>query len=228
MPVSPPEPGPAPAGSHPCPLCGFASSLFFAEPERRYLRCERCRLVHLDRLQLPSRAEEQEQYDLHENDPADLRYRKFLSRLFKPLQEQLQPHSQGLDVGCGPGPTLSVMFEEAGHTMQVYDPIYANDASVFRKSYDFITASEVLEHLHHPARDLARIWSALNDGGWLGVMTKRVRNAEAFADWHYRADPTHVSFYSRDTFAWLARQWNAQWLLVGDDVALFQKAGHPG
>jgi len=51
------------------------------------------------------------------NSPDDPRYRAFLSRLFIPLNERIAPESCGLDFGSGPGPTLSVMFEEQGHTM---------------------------------------------------------------------------------------------------------------
>ena len=59
-----------------------------------------------------SAADEKAQYDLHENDPNDPGYRAFLDRLAGPLDKRLAPHSHGLDFGCGPGPTLSVMLEE--------------------------------------------------------------------------------------------------------------------
>ena len=98
--------------------------------------------------------EEKAQYDLHENDPHDLGYRKFLSRLTDPLLAKLPPHSYGLDYGCGPGPTLSVMMHEAGHSMALHDPIYHPNPDALSRSYQFITATEVFEHLHQPARDL--------------------------------------------------------------------------
>ena len=44
-------------------------------------------------------------------------YRKFLSRMFKPMMERIEPDSYGLDFGSGPGPTLNLMFEEEGHTV---------------------------------------------------------------------------------------------------------------
>ena len=89
--------------------------------------------------------------------------------------------------------------------------------------YDFITATEVLEHLHQPRRDLEAVWSCLQSDGWLGVMTKRARNREAFDQWHYKQDPTHVCFWSDATLQWLADHWNAHLELIGPDVALLQK-----
>lgn len=166
---------------------------------------------------------EQAEYDKHQNSPDDLGYRKFLSRLFTPLHTRLKPASHGLDFGCGPGPTLSLMFKEAGHRMSLYDPIYAPDTLTLKGPYDLITASEVVEHLHDPATELDRLWSILKPGGWLGIMTKLALDKDAFSRWHYKNDPTHVCFFSDQTMVWLAEQWQTKVLLIGNDVLLFQK-----
>ncbi len=206
-----------------CPLCMRSSEYFHRDPLRTYFQCERCRLVFVPPWELPTREEEKACYDLHQNDPEDLRYRRFLSRLFLPLQAQLEPHSDGLDFGSGPGPTLSLMFAEVGHRMRIYDPFYAPEQSVWQKQYDFITASEVVEHLHQPGQELERLWSILKPGGWLGIMTKRLTTLEAFATWHYKNDPTHVAFFAAETFTWLAGQWGAVLQFCANDVVLFRK-----
>ena len=100
-------------------------------------------------------------------------------------------------------------------------PYYAPDKSVLSATYDFITLSEVAEHLARPGEELDNLWASLAPGGWLGIMTKRVRDRAAFATWHYIADPTHVSFFSDATFRWLADRWSATLVVVGDDVVLF-------
>src|SRR5690606_28502592 len=102
------------------------------------------------------------------------------------------------------------MLQEAGHHVELFDPAYADNPRVFDGTYDFITASEVVEHLHDPAGWLQRLWDCLRAGGVLGVMTKLVRDQTAFADWHYIRDPTHVCFYSAETFEWLADRWSAE------------------
>ena len=139
------------------------------------------------------------------------------------MQERLSPGSQGLDFGSGPGPTLSVMFQEAGHSMKLYDYFYARDLSVFKHHYDFITATEVLEHLHTPKKELLRLWEHLKPGGQLGLMTKLTPTSGKFSDWHYIKDPTHVCFYSHGTFKWLAAQWNSPVSFLDYDVMIFKK-----
>jgi 2-polyprenyl-3-methyl-5-hydroxy-6-metoxy-1,4-benzoquinol methylase len=170
-----------------------------------------------------SRQEEKTEYDRHQNRPDDPGYRQFLSRLFRPLQERLLPGSQGLDFGSGPGPTLSEMLTEAGHDVALYDPYYAQDPAVLTRRYDFITASEVVEHLHQPGPQLDRLYRLLRPCGLLGIMTKRVLDRAKFAGWHYKNDPTHVCFFSEATFVWLARKWNAHLDIVAPDVVLIRK-----
>jgi hypothetical protein len=180
-------------------------------------------LVFVPPEQFLSAEAEKAEYDKHENSAADPRYRTFLSRLQEPLLERLSPCSHGLDFGSGPGPTLSLMFEEAGHAMHIYDPFYAADDTAWQHRYDFITASEVVEHLHDPRRELDRLWSCLKPQGLLGIMTKRVIDRDAFARWHYKDDPTHVGFFSLATFRWLATRWQAELTVPADDVAVLAK-----
>jgi hypothetical protein len=54
-------------------------------------------------------------------------------------------------------------------------------------------------------------------------MTKMVMDASAFSRWHYIRDMTHICFYSRSTFEYLARQFNADLNIVADDVILMKK-----
>lgn len=104
--------------------------------------------------------------------------------------------------------------------MAIYDPFYATDTSPLAVRYDFVTASEVVEHFRNPADDLDRIWACVKPGGLLGIMTKLALDREAFARWHYKNDRTHVCFFSRETFAWLAAEWNADLAYAGNDVVL--------
>ena len=209
-----------------CPLCGAAQGEFFCRDSRReYIACGRCALVYVPGQYHLSPELEQAEYDLHENSPADPGYRRFLSRLAQPLSERLAPASRGLDFGCGPGPTLSLMLEELGHSMSLYDLYYFPEATVLDAGYDFITATEVVEHLRQPGLVLARLWSLLPAGGWLAVMTKLVRDRQAFASWHYKNDPTHLCFFSRPTWCWWAAENSAELEFIGADVILLRRVG---
>lgn len=207
-----------------CPLCQSGEVSWFHRDSRRdYWRCEVCRLIHVpDRFHL-SASDEKAHYDNHQNNPADAGYRRFLGRLFAPLSRHLAPRSRGLDFGCGPGPALALMFAEQGDRVELYDAYYAPDTSVLAGSYDFVTATEVVEHLRHPGAVLMQLWDLLRCGGVLGVMTSQLADGRDFSSWHYKNDPTHIAFFSRWTFLWLGKRWGVDPVFEGDDVVLFRK-----
>ena len=207
-----------------CLLCGGDEiDSFCQDRSRTYLSCRNCKLVFVPPCQWLSAEEEKATYDLHENDPLDQGYRQFLSRLSVPLSEKLDSDQQGLDFGCGPGPTLSILLEGHGHRVDLYDPIYCNDPSVFHNTYDFICATEVVEHLHDPKLEFAALFRMLKPGGWLGIMTKLVKDKQAFRQWHYIRDMTHICFYSTGTFEYLAQRFDARLDVVANDVILLNK-----
>jgi len=206
-----------------CPLCDAPGSDFHRDRRRAYLRCGRCLLVWVPAAFLLSPDQEKAEYDLHQNKPDDPAYRGFLGRLATPLLQRLPAAASGLEFGCGPGPALAAMLREAGHKVTLYDPFYFPDPAALAGSYDFITATEVVEHLHRPGAELQRLWGLLRPGGTLGIMTKLVRDREAFASWHYKNDPTHVCFFSRDTWIWWAGCHGASVVFPAADVILLAK-----
>ena len=225
--MSPAETAPEPERER-CPLCRTHESGLFHEDKRRlYFRCQVCSLIWVPSRQFLSPRQEKAEYDLHQNHPGDMGYRRFLGRLFDPMVNELPAASRGLDFGSGPGPTLSVMFEEAGHSMALYDPFYAPDRRVLDATYDFVTATEVVEHLHRPMDELDRLWRCVRPGGLLGLMTKLALGREAFARWHYKNDLTHVCFFSHDTFRWLGDRFGSAPRFIGQDVILFRKSAEP-
>lgn len=208
-----------------CPLCSHDDTRpFHLDRRRHYLQCARCQLVFVPPIHHLTRDEERAAYELHQNHPGDMGYRRFLSRVFDPLCARLTTSAHGLDFGCGPGPTLSVMLEEVGHTMTLYDPFFFADPAWRCSVYDFITATEVVEHLHAPGDVLTQLTGLLKPQGWLAIMTKRVRDREAFATWHYKNDPTHVCFFHDDTFRWLAEHLHLRLEFTGADVVMLQRS----
>ncbi|WP_185759737.1 class I SAM-dependent methyltransferase [Vibrio pectenicida] len=207
-----------------CPLCSSSRLQYYYEDKHRaYLQCQQCDLVFVNSVQRLDAKAEKAHYDLHENDPNDGGYRTFLSRVADPVIKRIESNSEGLDFGCGPGPTLSLMFEEQGHKMSLYDIYYYPDTEVLERTYDFITATEVIEHLYHPGRIWQQWLNLVKPGGWIGLMTKMVIDVEAFARWHYKNDPTHVVFYSRNTFEYLAERDKLKLEFIGNDVILLRK-----
>ena len=90
-------------------------------------------------------------YELHENSESDPGYRRFLTKLAEPLLARMEAGACGLDFGCGPGPALAKMLEEAGLAVALYDPFFYPDDRLLTQRYDFVTCTEVVEHLYQPA-----------------------------------------------------------------------------
>ena len=207
-----------------CPLCEVGqTSLFYTDPRRDYRRCDRCSLVFVPSGFYLDPTQEKAEYDLHRNEVSDPGYRRFLSRLADPLLERIPEGARGLDFGCGPGPALAAMLGEAGCQIQLFDVFYYPQPAALERSYQFITATEVVEHLHNPGQELAHLWRLVESGGYLGIMTKLVRDAAAFATWHYKNDPTHVCFFSEQTWRWWADINGARLERFGADVILLGK-----
>ena len=169
-----------------------------------YLRCDQCHATLLSAAHLPSHETQLQKYQQHQNDPHDARYREFLNRLAAPLLAVLPPKQVGLDFGCGPGPALADMLAGAGHVMHLYDPFFFPDSAVLDQQFDFVTCTEVAEHFHQPHAEFTRLVALVKPGGLLALMTNFQTDDSRFADWHYRRDPTHVTFYKQETFDFIA------------------------
>lgn len=209
-----------------CPLCfGTTSALFHSDQHRDYYRCRGCLFVFVPPDLHLSLQAEKAIYDLHQNQLDDPGYRHFLSRLSSPLLDRLSTTAEGLDYGCGPSPLLAQMLAEHGHKVALYDPLYAHFPEHLNRRYDFISCSEVIEHFRHPAEEFQRLFGLLKPNGLLGLMTKRVIDAEAFARWHYKNDLTHVGFFSEATLRWLAETYRCRVDFVAKDVAILQRDG---
>ncbi len=211
-----------------CPLCGLGESLLFhqsnqAFQNRTFYICDACELVWASPEHRLNAEDEKSRYDLHCNDPRDSEYLEFLNRLAQPIVYELKSNSLGLDYGCGPGPAMQILFERAGHKMNLFDPFYSFQNNALEEKYDFITVSETAEHFFNPSKEFKQLDHLLKSGGILGVMTQLRLLSSKFQDWWYPRDPTHVTFYSQKTMEWIAGQYN--WTLgqPRHGVCLFSK-----
>nr|WP_299583291.1 class I SAM-dependent methyltransferase [uncultured Microbulbifer sp.] len=212
--------------SQACPLCRYsAAQFYYRDKVRSYYQCNRCALVFVPSEHHLSAKEEHAYYDLHENGMEDEGYHRFLSRCASPLLKELSPASEGLDFGCGPAPLLARILMENGHRVELFDRYYFPEYGAIKKDYDFIVATEVVEHLAAPGDELTRLWRQLRPGGFMALMTKLVISPERFASWHYIRDPTHISFFSAETLRWLAQELGAELQFVDSDVIFLKKSG---
>ncbi|HTL10973.1 MAG TPA: class I SAM-dependent methyltransferase, partial [Bdellovibrionota bacterium] len=164
----------------PCPLCEETARVeLHASRERgggmaarRFLLCGRCDLVYVHPDDFITSEAERAHYGTHENSPDDPKYAEFLNRALIPLAERLAPGSKGLDFGSGPGPAVATLLGARGHTVVNYDPFFAPDAQALWGKYDFITATEVIEHFRRPRDEFVLLDQLLKPRGFLAAMTE--------------------------------------------------------
>lgn len=212
-----------PTFSPPCRLCEN-NSLFLCKNTggQDFFLCSVCELVFLDPKHYLSREAEKERYLLHKNEEADLDYRAFLNRLWKPLSQKILPNSSGLDYGSGPNPVLSKMMHAEGHQISSYDPLFSNHLHFLKEKYAFVVCCETAEHFYSPREEFDRFQNLLRPGAWLGIQTQILDDRRKFKDWYYHRDPTHVVFYSVKTMQWIAGHYGYSVERASSHVFLFQ------
>jgi 2-polyprenyl-3-methyl-5-hydroxy-6-metoxy-1,4-benzoquinol methylase len=189
-----------------CPLCGELGQFSSVTNLKRvFFRCPSCDLLFVDPSHLLSPEEEKKRYESHNNDIQDPRYQDFLRPLYEVVHQTFPPTAKGLDFGAGPGPALSEMLKKQGFEIELYDPFFWPNKKVLDTQYDFISASEVVEHFSDPSREFKLLRSLLKPEGALFVMTLPHTPEVDVRQWYYLKDPTHVCAYSKTTFDWVQR-----------------------
>lgn len=209
-----------------CLLCQSASSFFFRDKKREYRHCCHCDLIFVPSKDHISSSQEKKEYDHHENDPSDSKYRNFLNKVLSPLEKYLTPGMKGLDFGSGPGPTLHLMLEKKGYQMVHYDPFFSPYNHLLQTQYNFITSTEVVEHFNNPQKSWSLLTGLVKQGGYLAIMTLFWDSLikDNFSEWWYKNSQSHVVFYSHKTLKWIERNFSLNLLYAEDRVAIFQKA----
>ncbi|MFW5957818.1 MAG: class I SAM-dependent methyltransferase [Desulfosalsimonas sp.] len=209
-----------------CKLCGKSEISEINARAQRYYHCANCGLIFIDEKGVPGQEKERKRYLEHNNTRASKGYVKmfehFIDRLVAPYQNGM--HS-ALDFGCGPVTVLADLLEKRGLTVDVYDPYFFPRTFYKKNRYDLITATEVLEHLYDPHKELDSLKNHLNENGYLAVRTMFHPGPEKFSEWWYIRDPTHICFYNSKTFQWIADHFSLKPVFGdGKKFCLLQKA----
>lgn len=189
-----------------CPLCLNRKS--FTEVKgadsRGYRECDTCKLIFVETRFLPSAKDEKKRYLTHNNGIQYPGYVKFLNQAIGSAIQLISPGMQGLDFGCGPVPTLSALLKQQGYNCDDYDPIFFPELK--SKFYDFIFATECFEHFFFPEKEIRKLNEILKPDGILIIMTETWNSIEEFSGWYYTNDITHIVFYHKDTFRFIAEK----------------------
>lgn len=197
-----------------CPLCGaLAAARFQDDPFRR---CSNCLLIFKDRRIWPSSEEERERYLRHENHGDNPGYLNYLRPALDGIEAHVPKGSRGLDFGCGPGPVLARQLEEKGYQMEIYDPFFFPTWP--EGPFDFVVATEVIEHLHSPRKALEKMFSVLSPKGPLLLMTQVWTEGRVLKGWSYARDKTHVCIYTEASLRYLAQEFGRELKSLGSHL----------
>lgn len=202
-----------------------AQGKVFGRDKWMYHYCLSCEFVFLNPSERLTAVDEKNRYLAHTNNHGDQGFADFLAGFVRPVDEILRglAFRKGLDFGSGPEPVLAEKFRDKGYLMSLYDPFFATGEDVLKDQYDFVVCHEVIEHCFDPMRDLKTMLGCLRPGGVLAIRTQVHPGPKLFENWHYRRDPTHVSFFQSKTFAVIAERLNLRTLRAEKDIFVFAK-----
>jgi hypothetical protein len=207
-----------------CPLCHCDQVQFFHQDKKRaFYCCDTCDLVFADAAShLPPMAERQ-RYGRSRISQKQ----KQLSQFVFPFLKQLQQLHSGQLTGLNFGRILEAanlkLITDAGHILNQYDPFLAPEHTLLKREYDFIVCYRVFEHFQYPMKEWHLLSRLLNPGGWLAINTPLLTDLQAFGKWHHKNNLTHVSFYQKSTFEYLAANSEFTLLFAAKDLILMQK-----
>lgn len=207
----------------PCRICLHTTRRIEDEPFGiDYFHCPRCDFIFVEEGGVPTEEEQRQEYRKHDNTRENAGYvsmlEAFVEKCVSPYRASV---STVLDFGCGPGPVLAELLQEAGYEVDLFDPLFFPDKTYRKRQYDLITATEVIEHLRDPMESFKHLKEVLRGKGKLAVMTLfHPGDAQRFKTWWYRREASHISFYSRVTIEYMARELGMN-LLMTDDKSCF-------
>ncbi|MEN8147732.1 MAG: class I SAM-dependent methyltransferase [Campylobacterota bacterium] len=192
-----------------CKICNEPVTAFYDDYMTcQTYHCKACEFIFKDEEAVISLDKERKVYQQHNNTEENLGYvamfQDFIDKTIIPYKDQIQT---ALDFGSGPNPVLAKILKRNGFETDHYDKFFSPEKVYEEKSYDLITSTEVMEHISDVQSVMTLFAQHLNTGGFLALMTQfHPDDQEAYLNWWYRRDPTHIVFFRPKSFALLAQQ----------------------
>lgn len=185
-----------------CHICNEPTLMFFDMHDHSvYYQCKSCEFIFKHPSVYKKIEEQKERYDLHENNENSDGYKAYFQRFLDFVLPLVNKPENALDFGCGKSTLLSQMLKENGVECEYYDPLYHPDNLDNSKKYQLIVSVEVFEHLHNPKEVFENLLNRLERGGYLAIQTEfHPNDIDAFKQWYYQKDPTHIVFFREKTF----------------------------
>ena len=174
--------------------------------KRRYRWCLSCDLVSVHPDDIVSQASEAARYLEHDNGFHQSGYVEMLTRLLdRTVVPRIPLGGSLLDYGCGYAPVLVELARRRGYDAAGWDPYFLSNPKALARRYHALIACEVVEHAAQPVALFEQVVSLLQPNGVFAVRSSlHPARWDAFLDFWYTWDRTHVSFYSERTVRYCA------------------------
>jgi len=209
-----------------CQICYKNTRVISDKRDTVYHRCETCGFISLDKSKIIDSNREKKHYEKHNNSFECKGYvEMFEAFIFNAIEPYIQNIKTVLDFGCGHTPVLAELLRRKNLEVDHYDLYFFPEKIYETKKYDLITSTEVFEHLKEPKVILKTLVNALNDKGYIILMTQfPSKSDEEFLNWWYRRDVTHISFFSPKSFEIMAEEVGLKTVkLMNKNIVVFQK-----
>ena len=209
-----------------CKICNCDTKMIDdIQLNKQYHHCQNCECIALDPVHYLSLEKENALYNNHHNTLENEGYVKMFEDFLDYFWDNLPSNKKALDFGSGPTPVLSQLLQKRGACVDCYDKFYQPIKCFENQSYDFITSTEVFEHLDDPQATLTLLANHLKPKSIIALMTLFHQNDQAhFLTWWYRRDPTHIIFYTPKTLDILAKKCGLKLIQTdGKRIAVLQK-----
>lgn len=209
-----------------CKICASAKLSALDDGKKIYRHCSDCNYIFLDSTYYLSTVEEKRRYSLHNNTIQNNGYVNMFERFFERVFPHIGDVKTILDFGCGPGPVMTELLKRRGYKVSLYDIYFHNKKENLNATYDLVISTEVFEHLSDPLNIFENIIrNCVKKSGYIALMTRmHPNNNQKFKNWYYKTDETHIGFFSKETFEFLAQKLNLKILFIDThDTVVFQK-----
>jgi len=205
-----------------CPLCNSTATLLCHKPKHLFYKCNTCEGIFRPKHTFLTAEEEKKHYEKHNNDIYDERYQAFVSPIVEAVLQDFSMEAKGLDFGSGTGPVIAKMLTDKGFQVQNYDLFFANELSLLKEKYNYVSCCEVMEHFHHPYQEFELLKNLLLPKGKLYCKTEVYKNQTPFQNWYYKDDFTHVFIYQPKTLEWIKNEFHFSNLIIKEKLIVFE------
>jgi 2-polyprenyl-3-methyl-5-hydroxy-6-metoxy-1,4-benzoquinol methylase len=147
---------------------------------------------------------EKERYRFHNNTAENKEYVAYLKEFTRELTRMPISNPEVLDFGSGQERVLTQVLQQSGYDCYAYDPLYEIGMEHLNKKFDIIIFCEVVEHLRDLRKEMNLIKKILHPQGYVIIRMEICQGRDAFIDWWYTKDKTHINFFSMYTMKKLA------------------------